>query len=93
MNDATGQAEALLGLNDFRVLAVEETPSEVIVMLETADSVGCPTCSLRRRRQGPCQGRHQGSSPLRVAGTSRLIEAAVACVAPDCAPKNWTEGT
>ena len=31
MDDATGLAEALLGLDGFRVLAVEETPSEVIV--------------------------------------------------------------
>ncbi len=31
MDDATGLAEALLGLNGFRVLAVEETSSEAIV--------------------------------------------------------------
>ena len=34
MDDATGLAEALLGLDGFRVLAVEETPSEVIVTVE-----------------------------------------------------------
>ena len=28
MNDATGLAEALLGLGGFRVLSVEETPSD-----------------------------------------------------------------
>jgi hypothetical protein len=49
MDDATGLAEALLGLDGFAVLAVEETPSEVIVTVETtADFVpndarqGCP---------------------------------------------------
>ena len=51
MDDATGLAEALLGLNGFGVLAVEETPSEVIVTVETtADFVGCPTCGVRRAR-------------------------------------------
>ena len=29
MNDATGLAEALLGLDGFRVLDVNETPDEV----------------------------------------------------------------
>ena len=48
MDDATGLAEALLGLDGFAVLAVEETPSEVVVTVETtADFVGCPTCGVR----------------------------------------------
>ena len=48
MNDATGLAEALLGLDGFRVLAVEETPSEVIVSVETVDDfVGCSSCGVR----------------------------------------------
>ena len=43
MADATGLAEALLGLDGFRVLAAEEIPSEVIVIVETtADFVACP---------------------------------------------------
>ncbi len=41
MDDATGLAEALLGLDGFAVLAVEETSCEVIVTVETtADFVG-----------------------------------------------------
>ncbi len=35
MNDATGLAGALLGLNSQRMLAVEETASEVIMTVET----------------------------------------------------------
>ena len=59
MDDATGMAEALLGLDGFRVLAVEETPSEVIVTVETtADFVGCPSCGVRAVGQGPGAGRH-----------------------------------
>lgn len=67
MDDATGLAEALLGLDGFRVLAVEETPSEVVVMVETTtDFVGCATCGVRAEardrlrvdiRDLPCFGR------------------------------------
>ena len=63
MDDATGLAEALLGLDGFRVLAVEETSSEVIVTVATTvDFVGCATCGVRTEAKGPCQGRHQGIS-------------------------------
>ena len=31
MNDGTGLAEAVLGLDGFRVLAVSETPAEVVI--------------------------------------------------------------
>ena len=67
MDDATGLAEALLGLDGFVVLAVDETPSEVIVTVETtADFVGCPNCGVRavakdrirvEIRDLPCFGR------------------------------------
>jgi len=67
MDDATGLAEALLGLDGFVVLSVEETASEVIVTVETtADFVGCPTCGVRAEakdrvrvdiRDLPCFGR------------------------------------
>ena len=83
MDDATGLAEALLGLNGFRVLAVEETSSEVIVTVETtADFVGLPDLRCARRGQGPRQGRHQGSPVLRAAGTTGLAEAALALCRP-----------
>ena len=94
MDDATGLAEALLGLDGFRVLAVEETPSEVIVTVETtADFVGCPTCGVRAEakdrlrvdiRDLPCFGR-----PARLVWLKRRWR----CVDPDCAAKTWTEGT
>ena len=48
MEDASGLAEALWGLDGFRVLSVEETASEMIVTVETtADFVGCPSCGVR----------------------------------------------
>ena len=94
MDDATGLAEALLGLDGFGVLAVEETPSEVIVTVETtADFVGCPTCGVRAVakdrlrvdiRDLPCFGR-----PARLVWLKRRWR----CADPDCAAKTWTEGT
>ena len=64
MDDATGLAEALLGLDGFGVLAVEETPSEVIVTVETtADFVGCPSCGVRALRPRTASGSTSGTCP------------------------------
>ena len=47
MSDATGLAEALLGLDGFRVLSVTETAAEVVVRVETTGRlVGCPGCGV-----------------------------------------------
>lgn len=47
MADATGVAEAMLGLPGFRVLEVEESPAELVTRLETsAELVGCPGCGV-----------------------------------------------
>ncbi len=48
MDDASGLAEALLGLSEFRVLAVAEFPDELWISVETTtDVVGCPRCGVR----------------------------------------------
>ncbi len=45
MSDGTGLAEALLGLDGFRVLAVSETATEVVIDIETtATMAGCVEC-------------------------------------------------
>ncbi len=42
MGEGIGLAEALLGLDGFRVLEVTETAAEVVIGIETtADAVGC----------------------------------------------------
>jgi transposase len=94
MDDATGLAEALLGLDGFRVLGVDETSAEVIVTVETtADFVGCSACGVRAEAQDrvrvdirdlPCFGR-----PARLVWMKRRWR----CVDPDCEAKTWTEGS
>jgi hypothetical protein len=48
VSDGIGLAEALLGLEGFRVLEVTETPDELTVTIETdAELVGCSRCGVR----------------------------------------------
>jgi transposase len=94
MDDATGRAEALLGLSQFRVLDVAEFPDELWISVETtADIVGCPRCGVRalaheRRRVDirdlPCFGR-----PVRLIWLKRRWR----CADGDCDAKTWTEET
>ena len=94
MDDATGLAEALVGLDGFRVLDVRENPDEVCITVETtADVVGCPRCGVRalakeRKRVDirdlPCFGR-----PARLVWLKRRW----CCADPDCEQKTWTEGS
>ena len=94
MDDATGLAEALVGLDGFLVLDVRENPDEVSITVETtADVVGCPRCGVRalakeRKRVDirdlPCFGR-----PARLVWLKRRW----CCADPDCEQKTWTEGS
>jgi transposase len=48
MSDATGLAEALLGLPGFLVLEVSETADELTIVVETVTRVvGCGRCGAR----------------------------------------------
>jgi transposase len=92
MNDGTGLAEALLGLDGFRVLAVTETPAEVVIEIETtAERVGCPDCGVRAEAQDrmtvdirdlPCFGR-----PARLVWRKRRWR----CRELLCPARTWTE--
>lgn len=92
MNDVTGLAEALLGLDGFRVLQVVEVPDEMIITVETtADFVGCSGCGVRAESQDrmpvairdlSCFGR-----PARLVWNKRRWR----CREPRCAVKTWTE--
>lgn len=92
MQDGTGLAEALLGLDGFRVLEVSENPDELVIRIETtAVIVGCSTCGTRAEahermvvelRDLPCFGR-----PARLVWHKRRWR----CPESDCEAKTWTE--
>ena len=92
MSDGTGLAEALLGLDGFRVLDVSEGHDEVIITIETTvEVVGCGRCGTRAESQDrkavdirdlACFGR-----PARL----RWIKRRWRCVDADCDAKTWTE--
>jgi transposase len=92
MSDGTGLAEALLGLNGFRVLDVSEGSDELVVTIETTtDVVGCGACGTRAEAQDrkaidirdlACFGR-----PARLCWVKRRWR----CVEADCEAKTWTE--
>ena len=94
MDDGTGLAEALLGLDAFRVLAVSETPAEVVIEIETtAAVVGCAGCGVRAQAQDrmtveirdlPAFGR-----PARLVWRKRRWR----CREALCAAKTWTENS
>jgi transposase len=92
MDDGIGLAEALLGLDGFRVLDVTEGPDELVVTVEsTVQLVGCGRCGVRAEAQDrtpidirdlTCVGR-----PARLVWIKRRWR----CVDPDCEAKTWTE--
>lgn len=92
MNDGIGLAEALLGLDGFRVLAVHEMPDELVINIETTATVGwCASCGVRAERQDrmpvevrdlACFGR-----PARLVWNKRRWR----CRETACAAKTWTE--
>lgn len=92
MGDATGLAEAMLGLDGFRVLEVAEDPSELVVTIETtADLVGCSTCGVRAEAQDRLRVDVRdlpfGGRPMRLVWLKRRWR----CADPDCPAKTWTE--
>ena len=92
MSDGNGLAEAMLGLDGFRVLEVIERPDELVVRVETtADVVGCKGCGGGAEAQDrvrvavrdlACFGR-----PARLVWVKRQWR----CREPLCVRKTWTE--
>ena len=92
MSDATGVAEAMLGLPGFRVLEVHESAAELVIRIELAAGlVGCPDCGVVARSHGrmvveyrdlPAFGR-----PARLVWDKRRFR----CEEPQCAMGTWSE--
>lgn len=79
MSDATGVAEAMLGLPGFRVLAVEEMAAEVVIRIETtAQVVGCPACGVVAVAHDRMEVEYRDLAAFRAAGAPSLVEAALA---------------
>jgi transposase len=94
MSDATGVAEAMLGLPGFRVTGVEETDAEIVVSIELATRlVGCPGCGVVARAHGrslveyrdlPAFGR-----PARLVWAKRRWR----CEETRCSTLTWSESS
>ena len=92
--DGIGFAEALLGLDGFRVLGVGDLDGEVLVLIETTvERVGCRGCGVVAEAQDrmeveirdlACFGR-----PARLLWAKRRWR----CREPLCDTKTWTEET
>ena len=89
MSDGNGLAEAMLGLDGFRVLAVIERPDELVIRIETtATLVGCGVRAEAQDRVRvavrdlACFGR-----PARLVWVKRRWR----CREPLCRRKTWTE--
>jgi transposase len=92
MSDATGAAEALLGLPGFRVLAVEESTAEVLIEIETTpELVGCPGCGVVATAQDRMAVEYRDLAafgrPARLVWRKRRFR----CEEPECPQRTWTE--
>ncbi len=92
MGDATGLAEAMLGLDGFRVLEVVGSDDELVITVETTTQLeGCGRCGTRAESQGrrptdvrdlACFGR-----PVRL----RVLKRRWRCPERGYEAKTWTE--
>jgi len=94
MADATGAAEAMLGLDGFRVLEVAQTASEVIIRIETTvDLVGCPGCGVVATAHDRMAVAYRDLAafgrPARLVWRKRRWR----CQEPLCPVRTWTEGS
>jgi len=92
MSDATGVAEAMLGLPGFRVLEVEESEAEVVIRIETsADLVGCPGCGVVATAHDRMPVEHRDLAAFGRPARLRWDKRRWRCEEPACDERTWTE--
>jgi len=92
MDDRSGDASALLGMEGFVVLSQTEEDGELWVLVETtADVAGCPSCGVRATGHGRSELQVRdlpaGGRPVRLCWRKRRW----LCCDPDCPAKSFTE--
>ena len=92
MDDRSGDASALLGMEGFVVLSQTEEDGECWVLVETtADAAGCPSCGVRATGHGRSEVEVRdlpmGGRPVRLVWRKRRW----ICLDPDCPAKSFTE--
>ncbi len=92
MSDATGVAEAMLGLPGCRVLEGNETDAEVVIGIELmAELVGCPSCGVLARAHGRALVEYRDlpvfGRPARLQWAKRRFH----CEETLCAMGTWSE--
>ena len=92
MSDATGAAQALLGLPGFRVLDVQETGAEVIIEIETiAELVGCPDCGVAAVAHDRMEVEYRDLAAFGRPTRLRWARRRWRCEEPACPARTWTE--
>jgi len=94
MEDATGDAAALLGMEGFVVLSTTEEDGDLFVLVETTRNVvGCSGCGVRAEGHGrsvvQVRDLPAGGRPVRLVWRKRRWR----CVDPECATKTFVEDT
>ena len=94
MSDGTGLAEALLGLDGFRVIELTETDAEVTIRIEScSEVVGCTRCGVRARSQDRMTVEYRDLAvfgrPARLVWVKRRWR----CGEAECDASTWTETT
>ncbi|MBY0308395.1 MAG: ISL3 family transposase, partial [Phycisphaerales bacterium] len=92
MDDATGVAEAMLGLDGFRVLGVEEAAAELIIEIETTvEAVGCPECGVVATEHDRMSVDYRDLAAFGRPARLRWIKRRWRCEESRCAARTWTE--
>ena len=92
MSDATRAAEALLGLPGFRVLEVQESPDELVIVIElVAETVGRPGCGVVARAHGRCPVDYRDLAAVGRPACLRWRKRRWRCEQPECGARTWTE--